>query len=719
VERIANFVLAHRKRVMLFWLALMIVGLAATGKTVGRLTTDFSVPGQPGFDTATNINAALGQRTDNGPSLPVITVPQGQTVDARKAEIAAVWDSVRKAHPAWRIADWTSTGDDHLVTADRRSTYAMVWGPPPASFADLPIGLQVTKEYAAAHPPAAGALTVVGTGYFELQVADAQSSGGSNGGAGLLLEVLLGGIGALLVLAYVFASFLAFLPLVIAAVSIPVTFGALLPFTYALDMSVVLQFLVGLIGLGVAIDYSLLVVNRWREERDRGRPNDEAVRVAIATAGHSVVFSGVAVAIGLVSLTVLNVPFLRSLGVGGMLIPLISTLVTITLTPAILATLGPKVDRPRVRKEATASRFWSGWTRGVVRRPWLALAAAVALLGVFAAPAFGIKLGNPDTASLTTKQGPIVDELRALTDGGVPSGILTPLEVLTTGDPQAVVAATKGLRGVAFVLAPGQASGFSRGGSSVVEVVPARESVNSDSTAVVGTVRSAVEPLPGVVGVAGAGPVLKDYDSGIYAKFPLVLLFLAALTLVALTRAFRSIVLAVKAVVLNLVSLAATFGVMTWVWQEGNGSRALFDISSTGSITFWVPIMIFAFLYGLSMDYEVFILTRVREEYDKGGDTDKALIEGLGRAGRLVTSAALILFLAFVSLAASPGTDIKVLASGLGIGILLDATIVRMLLVPALVVLFGQWNWYLPDPLARILRIEPSRAPAATALAAS
>ncbi len=710
MERIADFVLAHRKRVVLFWFVLMIAGFAATGKTISRLTTDFSVPGQPGFDTAAAINSALGQPSDTGPSLPVITVPAGQTVDARKADISAVWDRVRKDHPTWRIADWTSTGDDHFVTKDRRATYAIVWGPQPKSFADKPFGIEIVDKYAASPPASADALHIGGTGYFELAVADAQGSGNSGGGPGLLLEVLLGGLGALAILAYVFASFLAFLPIVIALVSIPVTFGVLLPFTYALDMSVVLQFLVGLIGLGVAIDYSLLVVTRWREERDRGRGNDEAVRIAVAKAGHSVVFSGAAVAIGLISLTVLNVPFLRSLGLGGMLIPLVSTLVTVTLTPAILATVGPRVDWPRIRREATASRFWSRWTGGVVKRPWAALAVAVVLLGCFAAPAFGIKLGNAETSSLTSKPGPIVDEFTALTDGGVASGVLTPLEVLTTGDPQAVVQATKGLDRVAFAVAPGAADGFAKGGSSVVEVVPVHESVNSDSTAVVGQVRAAVEGLPGVQGVAGAGPVLKDYENGIYKKFPLVLLFLALLTFVALTRAFRSVVLAVKAVILNLISLAATFGVMTFIWQDGNGSKAIFDVKSTGAIIFWVPIMIFAFLYGLSMDYEVFILTRVREEYDRGGDTNKALIEGLGRTGRLVTSAALILFLAFVSLAASPGTDIKVLASGLGIGILLDATIVRMLLVPALVVLFGQWNWYLPDSFARVLRVQPSRA---------
>jgi RND superfamily putative drug exporter len=180
---------------------------------------------------------------------------------------------------------------------------------------------------------------------------------------------------------------------------------------------------------------------------------------------------------------------------------------------------------------------------------------------------------------------------------------------------------------------------------------------------------------------------------------------IALVTFLLLARAFRSLLLAVKAVILNLMSLAATFGLMTWFWQEGHGSQALFGIPATGAITFWIPLMIFAFLFGLSMDYEVFILTRVREEYDTTGDTNKAVTVGLGRTGRLVTSAALILFLAFASLASAPNTDIKVLATGLGAGILLDATIVRALLVPALVSLFGSWNWWLPKWMARVLAV--------------
>jgi len=187
-----------------------------------------------------------------------------------------------------------------------------------------------------------------------------------------------------------------------------------------------------------------------------------------------------------------------------------------------------------------------------------------------------------------------------------------------------------------------------------------------------------------------------------------VLLLIAGVTFVLLARTFRSLLLPLKAVVLNLVSLAAVFGAVTYFWQQGHGSQAVFGVSATGATTFWLPIIIFAFLFGLSMDYEVFILARMREEYDATGSTSLAVVTGLGRTGRLVTSAALILFFAFAALASAPGTDIKVLGTALGVGILIDATIVRALLVPALVGLLGRWNWWLPSGLARVLRVEPA-----------
>jgi RND superfamily putative drug exporter len=213
---------------------------------------------------------------------------------------------------------------------------------------------------------------------------------------------------------------------------------------------------------------------------------------------------------------------------------------------------------------------------------------------------------------------------------------------------------------------------------------------------------------PGFVGIAGSGATVQDYFRAVYDNFPYVLGLIAVITYILLVRTFRSLLLPLKAVLLNLVSVAAVFGSVVFFWQEGHGSDAIFGISGTGAIAFWLPVLIFAFLFGLSMDYEVFILARMREEYDATGSTSVAVVAGLGRTGRLVTSAALILFFAFAALASAPGTDIKLFATALGVGILIDATVVRALLVPALVSVLGRWNWWLPAGVARVLRVEPS-----------
>ena len=206
------------------------------------------------------------------------------------------------------------------------------------------------------------------------------------------------------------------------------------------------------------------------------------------------------------------------------------------------------------------------------------------------------------------------------------------------------------------------------------------------------------------------GPAAGDADfvAAIYGSFPLMVGLIALVTFALLVRAFRSLLLPLKAVLLNVVSVGAAWGVMALVWQFGYGSKPIWGIAATGSLTAWVPLMVFAFLFGLSMDYEVFILSRMREEYDRTGSTTAAVVGGIGHTGRLVTSAALILTLAFVAMAATPMTDVKVMATGLAAGILLDATVVRMLLVPALVSLFGRWNWWLPAFPARLLRVQPS-----------
>jgi RND superfamily putative drug exporter len=391
-----------------------------------------------------------------------------------------------------------------------------------------------------------------------------------------------------------------------------------------------------------------------------------------------------------------------------MLIPLVSILVVITLLPALLGGIGQRIDWPRIRKEQQASRAWTAWARGVIRWRWAAAGLAIILLALFAIPALQIKVGETGVNSLA-KSGPAYTAYQDLIAGGVPQGVVSPIEVLTTSQAGPhVLDAISGLPGVKAAVLPTGDSG-NRGGLSDIVVIPESATLNNTTLAPVRAVQNAVSHMPGVIGVTGLGAIEQDYSHAVFGNFPLMFLLIALFTFLLLARAFRSLLLAGKAVILNLLSLSATFGLMAWFWQEGHGSNAIFNIPATGAITFWVPLMIFAFLFGLSMDYEVFILTRVREEYDKSGDTNAAVTEGLGRTGRLVTSAALILFLAFASLASAPNTDIKVLATGLGAGILLDATIVRALLVPALVSLFGKWNWYLPKPLYRALAVRMPR----------
>jgi putative drug exporter of the RND superfamily len=365
------------------------------------------------------------------------------------------------------------------------------------------------------------------------------------------------------------------------------------------------------------------------------------------------------------------------------------------------------VDWPRLRHEARASRAWTAWARTVVRRKWLAAGLGTAVLALLAAPVVSLKTGQTSPEALA-QSGSAHAAYERLVHGGVPRGVLTPIEVLVrSGEAAPTRSELAAVPGVATAVAPSTRDS-NRAGTTILVALPSEPTVNSSALEPVRAARAALRDRPGVVGVAGEGAVELDYQHAIFGSFPLMFGVIAMLTFLLLTRAFRSVLLAVKALLLNLLSLAAIFGAMTWFWQQGHGSDLVFGIPATGAITFWLPLMVFAFLFGLSMDYEVFVLTRMREEYDRTGSTEAAVVEGLGRTGRLVTGAALILFLAFASLASGPDTDLKVFATALGAGILLDATIVRALLLPALVALFGRWNWWLPRPLARALRV-PSR----------
>src|SRR3954452_5183413 len=382
---IAEFVLRHRRWVMVSWLLVVIVGVMLVNKTNSRLVIDFSLPGQPGTETANQIDKEFHAGGKTAPYVITVTMPAGQTVSGNEQAIGQTFAAVQQKVPDTRIVDEANTGDKAFRTTDDRTAYGLLF----YRFLHNPTAKLPTDAITTALKASAPSGATIGvTGEDVLAVGD------SSGGNGVLAEVALGAVGALAVLAFVFASFLAFLPLVVAAASILTTFILLLPLTYLTDVSFIVEFLVALIGLGVAIDYSLILVNRWRDERDHGRSNPDRGGLWMQTAGHAVVFSGVTVAIGLLALVVLPVPFMRSIGLGGALIPLASVLVTLTLTPAILGSIGPKVDWPKIRHENKPSRGWTSWARLIVRRRWVAAIVALAAIGVLFVSFLGIKIGS-------------------------------------------------------------------------------------------------------------------------------------------------------------------------------------------------------------------------------------------------------------------------------------------------------------------------------------
>src|SRR3954451_23829137 len=707
---ITRWVLSHRRLVITFWIVTTVAGLATVNQSSKSFDQKFSVPGREGWQTGQRIKKIYKTGGENLPLLPIVTLPAGKTVDSPgvRAQLADIDRRAAKAIPQGRIASFASTGDRAFVSKDGRTASTVVYPrPPDNAFGDDPVS---TKSLRAALRGAtvAGAPVHV-TGFDPLF----RDTGSDSGGTGLLLEVLLGGLGALVVLGFVFASLMAFLPMLMAIVAIPTTFLAVWSLTTVTEISPIVQFLIGLVGLGLAIDYALLIVVRWRKERAHGLEIEDATVRAMETAGRAVVFSGTTVAIGLLALIALPLPFLRSMGYGGLLIPLVSTAVAITLLPVLLVKWGPRLDWPHKRSDDNASRAWTRWAQGVVRHRVLAAIAAMVALGALALGATGLNLGtsNPD---ILAKEGDGLVALKQLERAGVGAGALAPYEILTpAASADRVKGALAGIDGTHGAAAP-TGPQWRRGGTAGVEGLPVPKPATKEARDLVPEVRDAAHSAAADVRVSGPMAQNDDFIDLVYGSFPLMICLISIITFLLLARAFRSLLLPLKAVVLNIMSVAAAWGVMTFVWQKGHGSQ-LWGIDPTGSINSWIPLIVFAFLYGLSMDYEVFILSRMREEYDRTGDTNESVIIGLGRTGRLVTSAALILFLAFSALASGPEPDVKVFATGLAAGILIDATIIRGLLVPAVVSLFGRWNWWLPAWPAKVLRVEPSiprRAPA-------
>jgi len=705
MDAITRFALAHRRIVAFAWIALTIAGALTASATTGRLTHSFATPGNPGYDTNLRIWKTFGVDGNEQPTIAVLHLPTGETMysAAGRAAAARTFAAAHKAgHVA--VADYANTHNPTLVSKDGRTTWALIDMPNP----DLPLGSgvmgRIPHALGAAAPHGA---TVAVTGFEQIQ------SGGGGGGPSTLVETIIGMVGGLFILAFVFGSAIAIVPLLMAVPAILISLLLVGGVTHLTNVSFLVEYLVALIGLGVAIDYSLLVVTRWREERERGLDNQAAILAAGATAGRAVVLSGLTVAIGLLSLVVLPVPFLRSVGYGGMMIPLVAMAAAVTLLPATLAAWGPALDRHR-RSSTTFSRAWERWAQWVVRRRWLAGAVGLAIVVGLAVPALSINTGQPSSNAFpaTTPAGRALHGLERM---GVPSAVVFPVQLLTHGSPAAAARAADiaaHTPGVYSVLAPNTPS-FRQGQGRLVSVIPRAEGSTSAGQALVDRLRTRLAALPGVE-VGGNTAQNKDFVHAVYGNFPLMLGLIALITFLLLARAFRSVLLALKAVVLNVISLGAAYGFLVLFWQQGHGSHLIYGVPATASIRDFIPILVFAFLFGLSMDYEVFVLARMREEYDKTGSTPKAIVSALSHTGRLVTSAALILAVSFISLSTNPDLPVRVIATGLAFGILLDAVVIRTLLVPALVALLGGWNWWLPERLGRLLRVAPTPTPVTT-----
>jgi putative drug exporter of the RND superfamily len=700
LSRLAHLTVRHRWAMIGTWLVLTVFGAFAAGKVSTRWYQSLSVPGKPAYEASQRTLKALGA----GARAPSVVVFHTNG-DATKSEaIEQAMQRAAAAMPGARTSSYFSTGNRMYVSRDRHTAFAEVYPAGPATL-DLVSGAEAMRAAASRGLPAG--ITVNVTGRDALGEA---SKHGSGGGSSVLVEALIGGVGALVILLFVFGTLPAvLLPIAVAVSSILNTFTLVWALTYVTDVSIIVQFLIALVGLGVAIDYALLMIFRFRDELREGHDVESAVVETMTHAGRSVIVSGSTVAIGLLSMVALPLPLIRSMGIAGMLIPAVSVLASITLLPALLAVLGGRINSIPVMPRRLIDRGrpedggWGRWARFVLRRPVAVAAVGLAIVAVLVG--LGTQL-NPNEAQLRNfpGTGTAIAGRQMLADAHISPGVMKPLDVLVEhgGNAQQIAAKLRSLSGVVGASAPPT---WHRGPNSLVEAFPAIDGSAPGIQAIVDRANGALEGTNGTL--TGVAAVDRDFLHALFGSFPYVLALVLILTLILLARAFRSIVLALKAVLLNVVSLAAAFGIVVFVFQQGHGS-SLWNIEATQSITAYIPLMIFAFLYGLSMDYEVFMLSRMREAYDETGSTDKAIELGLARTGKLVTSGALILMFAFLVLSTSPGYEVKPLAIGIAAGIIFDATVIRALLVPALMRLLGDANWWMPKWTSVALRI-PNR----------
>jgi RND superfamily putative drug exporter len=717
LARLARVIMRHRRVVAGGWIVLTVFGAFSAQQVSSRWLEQFSIPGFSAYEANQRALRAFGTGAQ-APNIAVVRVKGDVTRSAAARETLA---GVAQEFPRFRTSSYFTTGSLAYVSRDRHTAFATFYPPGRPSFSSDAHFEDIRAALKRAAPP--GVETHV-TGRDALY----DSQGSESGGPSVLTEALIGGAGALVILLFVFGTLPAMLvPILIAIASILNTFTLIWALTYVTDVSIIVQFLVALVGLGVAIDYALLMIFRFREELRHGNDVERSVVETMTHAGRSVIVSGSTVAIGLLSMVIIPIPVIRSIGIGGMLIPAVSVLVAITMLPALLSLLGHRINSVRVMPKRIVegsdreAGFWWRWAHLVMRRPIAIGVAGLAIVALLLIPASQLNPAEAQAEDLAgAKTADAVVGLNELTRSGISPGAVKPFVVLVEHNRgsqalQTVVARLEATPGIAGASAP---PAWRKRDTALVEAIPAQDGAAKPVRHTISNLQDDVLPaLESQIGgnvrltLGGVAPEDRDFVHAVYGKFPYVLAFVVLLTFLLLMRAFRSVFLAVKAVILNLISLAAAFGIIVFIFQQGHGAEAIWNVHPTDAIISWIPLMIFAFLYGLSMDYEVFMVSRIREAYDQTGQTKESVALGLARTGKLVTSAALVLMFAFFVLSTSPGTDVKQFGIGLAAGVIFDATVIRALLVPSIMAIAGRWNWWLPQPLARVLLVR-ARPPA-------
>ena len=693
--------IVYRRR----WLVLAIAAVGMVAAAVWGTGVFARLQTAGGFDapgSQSQREANLAARTFGRDSGDVVVIYSSKTMTVRAPAFRSAVTATLAALPRSRAASYAtywSTGSAQFVSPGGRQTYAVI---------ELTGGTdaaRISSYNALAGRLAAPGLTSRVGGFTPTEAAINHEVTSDIGRAeGLSMPVLL------VLLLIIFGGLAAAsLPLAIGGVAILGSFTALRLLTLATPVSIYSINITTILGLGLAIDYGLFVVGRFREELRRSGSTEAALARTMATAGRTVAVSGTTVAVALASLMLFPEVFLRSMGYGGVATVLVDMLAALTVLPALLAVLGPLVNALRVRRSAgrpRASETSGGWYRlahSVMRRPVAYAAVIVVVLLALGAPFLRVVWGGTDARVLpATAQPRIVAEALARDFPGNPTA---PIESLVrfsgplSGSPARGAELTSYLRRLAAV--PG-VTGASvtgvRGDVARIDLRYGSDPMSAAARGLVARVRAVAPPAGASVLVGGQTAQVADELSSVASVLPWMALVMAAATFVLLFFAFGSVVLPVKAIVMNLLSLSAAFGVVVWVFQESHLSWLL-RFTPTGTIDPSMPILMLAIIFGLSMDYEVFLLSRIRERYDVTGDNTAAVASGLQRTGGVITSAALLLVIVVGAFSASGITFIKLMGIGMIVALIVDATIVRVLLVPATMRLLGRANWWAPRPL--------------------